>query len=496
MLLYGITLLLSVIGSNAEGEFCVLHSPESIAFIRTIDTWESHLKEIYSAALGLSVEYHAEWKGMFIMDPFDTPEAAVEVHVDGLASLSKFAEWNAKIFPLVVDEREPYTFKGIQARIKQHFYDGRNKIVNVKLSGDKRHIAIRRAFGTANVTHKLKPALKLKYLNDAVEEDRYFLREFTALRTIIAKVEFGAIVPDKLIDFYHFRFRTIHLLADFYGPISAKTKEAKKLLGEALEELNDAFVKAYDGSVLVTVVTTDVAHTRRSARSVTNPPGQSKKWPYEWLEPPLDSKKYSLKPTRPTPTQKGEPESANKEAPQSDPDPRETQENETGNKEGDIKKPTKGKQFRVRNDRTGDQGAGGGGRRGEGGGGDSGGKGGGGRVAAREFGGSAEREGSGGAGREGGGGAAREAGGGGAAREGVDIDEGVVGGEAPAGETEGERYHYQKPDDPYAIFNVLLWLGVTMLFATLAIIYACMDMDPGRDTIIYRLTTMKVKKEL
>lgn len=35
--------------------------------------------------------------------------------------------------------------------------------------------------------------------------------------------------------------------------------------------MTNAFVKAYDGSVLVTVVTTDVAHTRRRvARSVKN----------------------------------------------------------------------------------------------------------------------------------------------------------------------------------------------------------------------------------
>lgn len=35
------------------------------------------------------------------------------------------------------------------------------------------------------------------------------------------------------------------------------------IAGEALLELSNAFKKAYDGSVLVTVVSTDVAHTRR-----------------------------------------------------------------------------------------------------------------------------------------------------------------------------------------------------------------------------------------
>lgn len=40
---------------------------------------------------------------------------------------------------------------------------------------------------------------------------------------------------------------------------------------DALRELSDAFVKAYDGSVLVTAVTTDVAHTRRAVRSIDEP---------------------------------------------------------------------------------------------------------------------------------------------------------------------------------------------------------------------------------
>lgn len=40
-------------------------------------------------------------------------------------------------------------------------------------------------------------------------------------------------------------------------------------LGEAVQELSDAFSDAYDGSVVVAVVGTDVAHTRRAPRSVS-----------------------------------------------------------------------------------------------------------------------------------------------------------------------------------------------------------------------------------
>lgn len=42
-------------------------------------------------------------------------------------------------------------------------------------------------------------------------------------------------------------------------------------VGDTLEDLSKAFVKAYDGSVLVTAVSTDVAHTRRAIRAAVEP---------------------------------------------------------------------------------------------------------------------------------------------------------------------------------------------------------------------------------
>lgn len=47
------------------------------------------------------------------------------------------------------------------------------------------------------------------------------------------QVRSGAIVADNTVDFYNFRFRTLHALSDFHGPNSLQTKEAKKLLGES-----------------------------------------------------------------------------------------------------------------------------------------------------------------------------------------------------------------------------------------------------------------------
>lgn len=45
------------------------------------------------------------------------------------------------------------------------------------------------------------------------------------------------------------------------------------------------------------------------------------------------------------------------------------------------------------------------------------------------------------------------------------------------------------------IFNIILWFGVAMVFTLLAISIAIGDMDPGRDSIIYRMTSTRMKKD-
>lgn len=45
------------------------------------------------------------------------------------------------------------------------------------------------------------------------------------------------------------------------------------------------------------------------------------------------------------------------------------------------------------------------------------------------------------------------------------------------------------------IFNILFWFGVIMLFSLLAISYTIGYMDPGRDSIIYRMTSTRMKKD-
>lgn len=50
-------------------------------------------------------------------------------------------------------------------------------------------------------------------------------------------------------------------------------------------------------------------------------------------------------------------------------------------------------------------------------------------------------------------------------------------------------------EDYPVIFNIILWFGVVLAFSLLAISYAIASMDPGRDSIIYRMTSNRIKKD-
>lgn len=50
-------------------------------------------------------------------------------------------------------------------------------------------------------------------------------------------------------------------------------------------------------------------------------------------------------------------------------------------------------------------------------------------------------------------------------------------------------------EDYPVIFNIILWFMIVLAFSLLAISYAIATMDPGRDSIIYRMTSTRMKKD-
>lgn len=50
-------------------------------------------------------------------------------------------------------------------------------------------------------------------------------------------------------------------------------------------------------------------------------------------------------------------------------------------------------------------------------------------------------------------------------------------------------------EDYPVIFNIIFWLSIVMLFSVLAVSLFIGNMDPGRDSIIYRMTNPRMKKD-
>ena len=57
--------------------------------------------------------------------------------------------------------------------------------------------------------------------------------------------------------------------------------------------------------------------------------------------------------------------------------------------------------------------------------------------------------------------------------------------------------HLDEEYDPEypIIFNMILWTMIVLSLSLLFISYGIWNMDPGRDSIIYRMTTQRIKKD-
>ncbi|XP_014203936.1 renin receptor isoform X2 [Copidosoma floridanum] len=62
-------------------------------------------------------------------------------------------------------------------------------------------------------------------------------------------------------------------------------------------------------------------------------------------------------------------------------------------------------------------------------------------------------------------------------------------------ESYNENLAEQYSEDFPVIFNIILWFMVIFLFSLLAICIFIAEMDPGRDSIIYRMTSNRMKKD-
>nr|XP_054003981.1 ATPase H(+)-transporting accessory protein 2 isoform X1 [Hylaeus anthracinus] len=167
-----------------------------------------------------------------------------------------------KRFPLNVNEVEETTWQALRERLEER--DNDNTLVRISL-GDGLDALGQSALG------ELKPTpideTSLKALNLGKEDDKKFLEEVQLLHAIAKKAP-SAIKSDLKSDIYWLVISGLRPIFDDYGFNSTASREAQTLFNNALTVIHDAFVQAYDGQVLIVAFTNDASKVHH-IRSVT-----------------------------------------------------------------------------------------------------------------------------------------------------------------------------------------------------------------------------------
>lgn len=245
--------IVSVFGS---GEVTFLHHPKSVSFRGNEIVDQSFLKEVFSASLGFTTSQDSDWPGMRIFNPFHYAEAIVVLVVDGIETLDSVKGHH---FALNTDEDEDLSWLTLERRVRNRFPSQNNTLMRVELSDGVDAVAP--FYNLVDFENSVSPNVQFLDLN--VTEDRDFVSEISLLQEILKKVETGSVTSDGIPDVYWFVLRGLHAVWDLHGDESLATEEAKQLLQDRINQMNGVFKKAYDGSVLISLITSDVSHTRR-----------------------------------------------------------------------------------------------------------------------------------------------------------------------------------------------------------------------------------------
>ncbi|XP_043464847.1 ATPase H(+)-transporting accessory protein 2 [Leptopilina heterotoma] len=256
-MLLNLVLISFILGAvNAEGNFIILHNPNSVQFNGNEEVDQSFLKEVFSAALGLTVKQRGNWKGMSILDSFNLPEAVVVIAVEGKDSLNST---RGILFPLNADENEETTWQALTGRLGKK--DDNNTLVRIYL-GDGLD-----ALGQSSLG-ELKPMpidpSSLQFLSLKCEEDKKFLEEVQLLREIANKITSTITTKDSNPDVYWFVVSGLSRVIELHGKGSPSSTEALALLNDALNDVSESFVNVYNGKVLTATFTNDQSQVRRT----------------------------------------------------------------------------------------------------------------------------------------------------------------------------------------------------------------------------------------
>uniref|UniRef100_A0A182VSB3 Uncharacterized protein n=1 Tax=Anopheles minimus TaxID=112268 RepID=A0A182VSB3_9DIPT len=244
-MLRAISLLFALVAVANCDQLSVLYSPKAVEFSGNSRLDSDSLPEVFGAALGYSVSLPSEWDGMVIKDPFNTANGAVVVVAEGLSSV---AVEGAKSYQLDGNTGSVALGELIQ---KSADHQGVSFEVDLKESSD----SFTTPLGTVQPDDEEVKPQHLKPKSNKADSD--FLRQIAFLNGLSDLL----VTSTDRIPTVHIVRVSFEALLAAHEPNSPALEEAKKLFVNALAGLETASEKAFDGAVIVGLVTASEGQT-------------------------------------------------------------------------------------------------------------------------------------------------------------------------------------------------------------------------------------------
>ncbi|XP_019563994.3 ATPase H(+)-transporting accessory protein 2 [Aedes albopictus] len=248
-----IFLLFSLFVAANCDQLSIVYAPKALEFHGHSRLDAESVSDVFGAALGYSVSHPTEWDGLIVKDPFNMANGAVVVVAEGLDRLSLDGAQTYELYGSGSDSIGELVQKSAD-------HNGVSFEIDLKESAD--------SFSTPMGT--VQPDdddVELQYLKPKSNKaDSDFMRQIAFINGLS---DLLVTSTDENVPTVHIVRMSFEALLAAHEPSSQAVQEAKKLLANAMLELQTAAEKAFDGAVVVGLITSTEAPLIRSKRQAT-----------------------------------------------------------------------------------------------------------------------------------------------------------------------------------------------------------------------------------
>ncbi|KAJ6638286.1 ATPase H(+)-transporting accessory protein 2 [Pseudolycoriella hygida] len=230
------------VATLASSHLQILQSPKSLSFKGNDRLDSESLADVLAASLGFSVTHPCDWKGLYINDPFSPAKGVVAIVVDGVNEFDHLNSAKTNSYELIGTGAQE-SLDSLVFRVQEH-------------NAEAIDLDLTQGFDVldqyASQLGDIKPHIDkiVSSLKPSNVEDKLFLQQISTIQALTDNIK----TLDNLPKFITIRLSLTPLISA-HTLASPAVTDALKLLSNAVQDLTEATVKAYNNNAVVAVVT-------------------------------------------------------------------------------------------------------------------------------------------------------------------------------------------------------------------------------------------------